>query len=76
MAIFLLRLKFCHDFSQVPDGHGKWLLTVLYPVRIESRADGGNIACPACGNAVFSGWGYARARRIAGMTDPCGHVRA
>jgi hypothetical protein len=41
MTIFLLRLKFCHDFSQVPDGHGKWLLTVLYPVRIESRADGG-----------------------------------
>jgi hypothetical protein len=38
-------------------------------VRVESRLAAGAIACPACAKGVLGGWGYARARRIAGMTD-------
>lgn len=46
------------------------------PVRVESRLTAGGIACPACGGGVLGGWGYARTRRIAGMTDPVRPRRA
>jgi hypothetical protein len=45
-------------------------------VRVESRLAAGGIACPACGGGVLGGWGYARARRIAGVTDPLRPRRA
>lgn len=36
------------------------------PVRVESRLAAGEIGCPRCGG-VLGGWGYGRARRIAGL---------
>lgn len=36
-------------------------------VRVESRLAAGEIACPACGDGVLGGWGYARARQIEGL---------
>jgi hypothetical protein len=45
-------------------------------VRVESRLAAGGIACPACGGGVLGGWGYARARRISGVTDPVRPRRA
>ncbi|WP_414018089.1 hypothetical protein [Mycobacterium heckeshornense] len=38
-------------------------------VRVESRLAAGEIACPACGDGVLGGWGYARARQIEGLRD-------
>ena len=45
-------------------------------VRVESRLAAGAIACPTCGCGVLGGWGYARARRIAGLIDPVRPRRA
>ena len=39
------------------------------PVHVESRLAAGTIGCPACGDGVLGGWGYARARRIVGLGD-------
>jgi hypothetical protein len=46
------------------------------PVRVESRLAAGEIECPTCRDGVLGGWGYARTRRIAGMTDPVRPRRA
>jgi transposase-like protein len=45
-------------------------------VRVESRLAAGVIGCPACGTGVLGGWGYARVRRIRGLTDPVRPRRA
>jgi hypothetical protein len=45
------------------------------PVRVESRLAAGGIHCPRCGG-VLGGWGYGRARRIAGLADPVRPRRA
>lgn len=44
--------------------------------RVESRLAAGAIECPACGEGVLGGWGYARARRIEGLGDPVRPRRA
>ena len=38
------------------------------PVRVESRLAAGGIGCPTCRDGVLGGWGYARARRIEGLS--------
>jgi len=38
-------------------------------VCVESRLAAGAIACPVCRVGVLGGWGYARARRIEGLSD-------
>ena len=45
------------------------------PVRVESRLAAGQIGCPGCGG-VLGGWGYGRARTIAGLADPVRPRRA
>ena len=40
------------------------------PVRVESRLAAGGIGCPTCGNGVLGSWGYARVRRVEGLSDP------
>jgi hypothetical protein len=40
------------------------------PVCVESRLAVGGIGCPACRDGVLGGWGYARARRIEGLSGP------
>ena len=45
------------------------------PVRVESRLAAGEIGCPGA-VGVLAGWGYARARRIAGLADPVRPRRA
>ena len=45
------------------------------PVRVESRLAAGEIGCPRCGG-VLGGWGYGRARRIAGLAGPVRPRRA
>ena len=39
-------------------------------VRVEFRLAVGGIGCPTCRDGVLGGWGYARARRIEGLSDP------
>ncbi|MGP4058941.1 helix-turn-helix domain-containing protein [Mycobacterium sp. 4D054] len=46
------------------------------PVHVESRLAGGVIACPACGEGVLAGWGYARSRDVEGLDGPVRPRRA
>lgn len=45
-------------------------------VCVESRLAGGLIACPACGDGVLGGWGYARVRDVEGLGGPVRPRRA
>ena len=36
-------------------------------VHVESRLVAGQIECPACPDGVLGGWGFARARWVAGV---------
>jgi len=45
-------------------------------VHVESRLAAGQIGCPACSRGVLGGWGFARARRVAGLTGPLRPRRA
>lgn len=46
------------------------------PVRVESRLAAGGIGCPTCRDGVLGGWGYARVRRVEGLSDPLRPRRA
>src|SRR5271157_1072217 len=46
------------------------------PVRVESWLAAGGIGCPTCRDGVLGGWGYARARRVEGLSDPVRPRRA
>ena len=46
------------------------------PVRVESRLAAGGIGCPTCRDGVLGGWGYARVRRIEGLSHPVRPRRA
>jgi len=39
-------------------------------VHVESRLAAGQIDCPSCPDGVLAGWGFARVRRIYGVTGP------
>lgn len=45
-------------------------------VHVESRLAGGQIQCPACLDGVLAGWGFARTRRIHGVSTPVRPRRA
>lgn len=45
-------------------------------VCVESRLSAGEIGCPTCRVGVLGGWGYARVRRIEGLSDPVRPRRA
>lgn len=45
-------------------------------VRVESRLSAGRIECPSCPGGVLGGWGFARVRRIHGVTAPVRPRRA
>jgi hypothetical protein len=39
------------------------------PVRVESRLAAGEVSCPSCPDGVLTGWGFARSRPVAGMSE-------
>jgi hypothetical protein len=39
-------------------------------VRVESRMSAGELCCPSCPDGVLAGWGFARPRRVVGMSVP------
>lgn len=45
-------------------------------VHVESRLVAGQIRCPTCSQGVLGGWGFARARRVAGLAGPVRPRRA
>ena len=45
-------------------------------VHVESRLAAGQIDCPSCPDGVLGGWGFARVRRIHGVTGPVRPRRA
>lgn len=45
-------------------------------VHVESRLTAGQIGCPACSQGVLGAWGFARARRVAGLAGPVRPRRA
>ena len=40
------------------------------PARVESRLAAGEVSCPSCPDGVLTGWGFARARPVAGLAEP------
>lgn len=39
------------------------------PACVESRLLSGAISCPSCSDGVLAGWGFARSRRVVGMSE-------
>jgi hypothetical protein len=64
--------EFLADISGAPRVVRKALMVTVEvdSARVESRLAAGEVSCPSCSDGVLAGWGFARARRVVGMSEP------
>lgn len=64
--------EFLADLSAAPCVVRKALMVTVEvdAVHVESRLTAGRLLCPSCPGGVLARWGFARSRRVVGMTEP------